>query len=83
MAHAQRALADLGTADAVRFMLTRARKDPRTFDALALFRSANRSVVIQELDTYLADPGVGWKAGRSPSARFLISSNAILNRWFH
>ncbi len=60
IALARQALADLGTADAVRFILARARNDPANLDQLALFRSPNRSVVIQELDAYLVDPGVGF-----------------------
>jgi hypothetical protein len=57
---AERALGDLGTAEAVRLMFAKAREIQQPLPSLALIRSPERAVVITEMDRYLEDPNVAF-----------------------
>ncbi len=54
---AERALADLGTAEALRLLFQRAAKHSHSFPTLPLMRLPDRAAAIRELDTWLAEPG--------------------------
>jgi hypothetical protein len=60
IAQALRELRYLGTEDAVRLTIERARKAGETIDTLALVGSRNRTHMMAEFDRYLADPEVGF-----------------------
>jgi hypothetical protein len=56
-AKAERALADLGTAEALHLLLQRASKNIDLFATLALIRSPDRAAAVRELDAWLIEPG--------------------------
>ena len=54
---ADRALKDLGTAEALHLLLQRAAKNAHVFPTVPLVRSPDRQAAIREIDAWLTDPG--------------------------